>query len=225
MGHLTDNCPKPMLKICGKHLLQFKFEALPDVVKEVILVVGYLKEQIINFFGDSYSFEENGKKRNIRIKYIEQEILNGTAGSLWLCKDVLEGRFFVLMGDDIDSKSDLEKMLNYKNAILAMQDENAAGGKFVLDEDMFLVGLNEDGVEMGPKSAWANTAVYLLDKEIFTAELIKRTGTEYGLPHTIVGKVLADKNYKVKIVETTNWIQVTNIDSIPKAEKILCGLE
>ena len=53
MGALTDHTPKPMLEVGKKNLIQHKLEILPDSVTEVILVIGYLGEKIMEFFGDS----------------------------------------------------------------------------------------------------------------------------------------------------------------------------
>jgi len=55
MGKLTDSCPKPMLPIKGKPKLVYTLENLPEEIDEVILVIGYLGEQIRNFFGDEYN--------------------------------------------------------------------------------------------------------------------------------------------------------------------------
>ena len=55
MRPLTNNCPKPMIKILGKPILHHIIDALPDEVNEIILVVGYLGDQIENYFGKDES--------------------------------------------------------------------------------------------------------------------------------------------------------------------------
>ena len=54
MGKLTKNTPKPMLKLDGKNLLEWKIERLPKEVDEVILVVGYKSEVIKKYFYHCY---------------------------------------------------------------------------------------------------------------------------------------------------------------------------
>ncbi len=54
MGKLTQNCPKSMFKIKDEPKLAYSIEILPDIIADVVLVVGYLKEQIIEFFGNNY---------------------------------------------------------------------------------------------------------------------------------------------------------------------------
>ena len=99
---LTDFLPKPLVDVKGKNLIEWKLLALPGTVTDIVLVVGYQGEQIRNFFGDTW------QGRNIR--YAEQKELNGTAGALWSAKDLLSGKFLVLMGDDLYDSSDIEKM-------------------------------------------------------------------------------------------------------------------
>ena len=71
-----------MLKVLGKPLLEHIIDSLPKEISELILVVGYKKEQIETYFGEKC----NGKK----ISYIHQEKALGTAHALHLCKPFLE---------------------------------------------------------------------------------------------------------------------------------------
>jgi len=103
MGALTESLPKPMLEVAGKTLLEHKFDALPDEVDEIIIVIGYLG----GYIHDAYGGEYQGK----RILYVEQEnIMGGTADALWQTKDILKDKFIVLMGDDLYYEKDLEKL-------------------------------------------------------------------------------------------------------------------
>ena len=52
----TKNCPKPMLQINGKPMLEIVIEqCLNFGLNEFYISVNYLKEQIINYFGDGSS--------------------------------------------------------------------------------------------------------------------------------------------------------------------------
>ena len=95
MKPLTNEIPKPMLKISGKPILEHILDSLPDNIDEVILVVGYLKEKIVNYFGDEF-----GK---FKIKYVFQEGKLGTYRALELCKDLIinDERFLMMYADDL----------------------------------------------------------------------------------------------------------------------------
>jgi len=96
---LTETRPKPMQEVSGKNLIEWKLAALPEAIRDVVIVVGYQGEQIREFFGDMW----HGRS----IRYVVQEKLNGTAGALWSARNLLHGRFLVLMGDDLYAKEDI----------------------------------------------------------------------------------------------------------------------
>src|SRR3989344_5309327 len=103
MNHLTENTPKPMLNVGKMNLIEWKIDALPNEVDEVIVIVGYLGDQIKAHFGENF-----GDKKMI---YTEQKELNGTGGALFLAKDFIKGKFLVMMGDDLYSKEYIEGMI------------------------------------------------------------------------------------------------------------------
>ncbi len=46
---ITDNRPKPMIEILGKPIIEWQIKLLSkNNIREIIICVGYLKEQIIN---------------------------------------------------------------------------------------------------------------------------------------------------------------------------------
>ncbi|MCK4481416.1 MAG: NTP transferase domain-containing protein, partial [Candidatus Lokiarchaeota archaeon] len=68
----TNEYQKSMIPIHGKPLLEYIINGLIYAgFKNLIIVVGYRKEQIIKYFEDGY-------KWGIKIEYIEQRALNGT---------------------------------------------------------------------------------------------------------------------------------------------------
>lgn len=91
---ITNKIPKSMIKIKNKPFLEYQIELLRrNDINEIILCVGYLGEQIEDYFG-------NGKKFGVNIKYsYENEQLLGTGGAIRNTLDLLSNYFFVLYGD------------------------------------------------------------------------------------------------------------------------------
>ena len=52
---LTDHCPKPLIKVGNKTILEYQLDNISALgIKEVIIVVGYKAETIIKKIGDQY---------------------------------------------------------------------------------------------------------------------------------------------------------------------------
>lgn len=217
MGKLVDDTPKPMLMVAGKTLLEHKFDALPENVDEIILVVGYLADTIKGQYGDSY----NGKK----VFHVTQEnIVGGTADALWQARALLKGRFLVMMGDDIYSKEDIEAIRVHDWAILVQRvSDTAVGGRIVSDADHNVTDIIE-GNSGGEGAVSAN--LFALDTRIFDfPQQPKAIGSsELGLPQTILAASKA-ADIPFHVVEATKWIQITNADDIQKAEKLLAQMQ
>lgn len=210
MGDLTKEIPKPMLSISGKNLLEWKINNLPDEINEVILVVGYLKEKIKDYFGDTFQ----GRK----ITYVEIEP-HGTGLATWQCKEVMKGPFLVLMGDDLYSKETLKQACAYPLSITVKQFETARKGCIKRDALGNFAGIDDTTLHAG----FINTGLYSLDTRVFDFELVKVPGTEeWGLPHTLVE---VNKKYPIKVLETDTWYQVTSPNDLNPNEEILSSFK
>ena len=65
LNELSAEQNKCMIEVRGKHLIEYNLDCAVDVnVDEIVLIVGYKAETIINFLGNNYK----GKK----IKYVIQ---------------------------------------------------------------------------------------------------------------------------------------------------------
>lgn len=212
MAPLTDDTPKPMLTVLGKNLIEWKLEALPKEITKIILVVGYKKEVVQNYFGQSW--------RNIPIVYVEQEVLNGTGGATALCEPHIKDKALILMGDDIYEEGDLAKLVAHDHAILAY-DEGEVGltkkGQ-VIEKDGYLVGLNEGSLQTAISSTLINTGAYVISKKYFSYPLARVSATEYGLPHTLVSLA---QDIPVAVLLASAWIQITTPECLDKAAKEL----
>ena len=211
MSPLTETRPKPMQMVAGKNLIEWKLEALPDEIREVVIVIGHQGEQIKVYFGDAW--------RGKAIRYVVQKELNGTAGALWAAREHLHERFLVMMGDDLYAKEDIARILDHERAIGGQEIINKeVGGEILSNPDGTFAGMNEPWhfVEHG----LMNTGLYVLSTEIFAYDPVPVGGssTEFGLPHTLT--VLA-KDMPVAIVRATKWLQVTTPEDLQKATEFV----
>lgn len=116
LGDLTSRCPKPMLKVGGKPILETIVDSLKsDGFRTFYFSVNYMSEVIENYFGD-------GSKFGIEIKYLREDKRMGTAGSLSLIEEELKDPFVVMNGDLLTSVSfkELVKFHYETNALATM---------------------------------------------------------------------------------------------------------
>jgi len=209
LGSLTKNTPKPLVKVSGKPLLDYVVEVLPESITELVIVTGYLEDQIKDYCGEEYC----GKK----VTYVTQKEQKGTAHALWLCKDILKGRFLYMFADDIHGKEDILNVTSHPRAILtyATDTPERFGIAFCHPD-----GTLEKIIEK-PKNSPSNlasTGVMVLDDNIFKFELKEEKNGEYYLPDVIEEYA---KDYPIAVVEQSLWIPVGYPEDIEKAENIL----
>ena len=213
MGDLVNECPKPMLEVAGKTLLEHKFAALPDDIEDIVIVVGYLGNVIKGRYGESYE----GK----HISYVTQEnIIGGTADALWQARSLLKNSFLVLMGDDIYAREDIQAIRAFDWALLVQRvPDTSVGGRVIIDVDRNIIDIIEGN--SGGEGA-VGTNMIALDTRIFDFPQMPKApnSTELGLPQTILAASKAS-HIPFHIVEATEWIQITNPDDIKKAEERL----
>jgi NDP-sugar pyrophosphorylase family protein len=212
MGVLTEESPKPMLEVAGKSLLEHKFDALPEEVDEIIIIVGYMGSKIQERFGGDY----NGK----RVLYVEQEVLDGTMGALMRAKDLLKDRFLVLNGDDIYAPQDIAALAHVDGwAVLGLQkDDLKSAAKIILHADGTVKEIIEASHHDGG-AGFLSTGAFMLDTKLFDYPMIPKApgSDEYGLPQT----VLATKLPLQLIPTTSYWIAVTSPEDLASAEQFL----
>src|SRR3989344_431556 len=210
MLSLTEKVPKPMIEVEGKPLLLYILESMPDSISEFIIVVGYKKEIIQNYFGNKF----NGRK----IAYVTQENKTGTADALKLCKNLLSDgeRFLITYADDIYDKESITKCLNHNYSMLVMESKEP--------ERYGVVSLREDGsvfeiIEKpeNPKSNLIAPGIYVIDTGIFNDEPSMLKG-EYFFT-TMLDQFI--KEHKVFTEKANFWVTIGYPRDLDIAKELL----
>lgn len=137
LGDLARNQPKSMLKIQGKTFLEYQLELLKRAgIKNIILCIGHMGEQIERHFG-------NGRNYGVNIEYSLEDKLLGTAGALKKAEALLNEVFFTMYGDSylfldfpaaihyFKSQNKLALMTVYKNYDQYARSNTVVEGKLV----------------------------------------------------------------------------------------------
>ncbi len=210
MRPLTESCPKPLLKVKGKPILEHIVDALPPEIDEVIVIVSYLKEQIIAWGGEEF----HGK----RMLYREQMNPAGGTGDALLCaRDVLKGKFLFMYGDDIHGAPALKRAVHEDHAILGAHSETPERyGVLVPNADGTLKEILEK--PENPPSDLINIGGFVINESIFDYEVPVSSSGELYVTDMLTEYAKANP---VKILEQDMWIPIGYPEDIEKAEAVL----
>ena len=157
----TSNCPKPMLKLRGKPMLEIILERCINAgFSNFYFAVNYLKDQITDYFGD-------GRNWNVTIQYLLEDKPLGTAGALSLLPLQPLEPFLVINGDVL-SEIDYSEVLKYhkenkSDATLCVYEYNTQipyGVVRIENERVFAMD------EKPILSHHVNAGIYLLDPKL-----------------------------------------------------------
>lgn len=205
---LTLTRPKLLLTVMNKTLLEHNLEALEGLVDEVIVVVGYKKEMLIERFSDYKGF---------KLRFVEQKEQLGTGDALRCAREFLSGKFLVMNGDDIYGREDIKACIKEKHAILAQESSQPERFGVVEQSSDNLVRIVEKPAD--PKSKLINTGLYVLSDKIFDFELKETERGELELVDYANG-LARKEQVKVKQV-CSHWLPVGYPWHIIEANKAL----
>lgn len=101
ISSLTNDIPKPLLKVGGRPVLKLEIECLKKQgFNDFIITVSYMADKIMDYFGD-------GSRFGVKIAYFIEEEPLGNAGALFKLREQLREDFLLLNADvifDIDVK-------------------------------------------------------------------------------------------------------------------------
>ncbi|SEK59262.1 nucleotidyltransferase family protein [Ectothiorhodospira marina] len=161
LKHLTSDCPKPMLPVGGKPILEIILEqCIKAGFREFYFSVNYLKEQIQDHFG-------NGESWQVNIQYIEEDKPLGTAGALSLLPAMPEHPLLVLNGDVL-TRVDYGRLLHFHSeheaaATLCVREHTTQIPYGVVRMDDVMVHAMEEKPVL---SHYVNAGIYLLDPSL-----------------------------------------------------------
>jgi NDP-sugar pyrophosphorylase family protein len=233
MRELTNELPKPMLKVHGKPILEHIIEGIAAAgVREFFIVTGYKAEVIENHFGD-------GSKWKSRIAYGRQTVQDGTGKAPELAREFIGASpFFLSYGDILVKSETYQQMLrryneDYFSGVLTVtgSQDVTLGGLVFFDEKFRLKRLVEkpspaqleqlrkDGSLKPGDIAWYNAGIYIFRPSLFefTAKLQKSPRGEYELTEAI--NALAASHHDIAGMEIAGrWVDVRDPEVLAKLE-------
>jgi len=194
----TETMPKVMLPVANKPVLHHILEAVKQTpIQEVILVVGYKKEVIMEYFKDY---------KNLKITYVEQDKQLGTAHALLQAKKHIKQPFIVLAGDNIIDQKSINNLIKEKSDYAILIKEHLQPSKYgvaIIEKNQLKEIIEKPEQKLGK---YISTGIYKLPKTIFNTIQQTTEQGDYKLTTTI--QTLIDQGTKITTIKADTWMDI-----------------
>lgn len=207
---LTNNTPKPLLKVGDKPIIEYNIDRLAKVgVNTIYLSINYLGEQLESYFGD-------GTEKNISIKYIREDKPLGTIGSVMLVDD-FQNEEIIVMNSDLLTNIDFADF--YKAFKEADADMAVASVSYHVDIPYAVLEADEtqkvQSLKEKPRYTYfSNAGIYLLKTKIL--EMIPRD--EFFDITTLMDKVIEMDRKLITYPINGYWLDIGRMEDYKKAQ-------
>ncbi len=161
---LTSEKPKPLVEVAGKPILVHQIDWLRSHgFDEIVLLVGYLKEKIMEYIG-------GGSRFGVRVVYVVEEEPLGTGGALKNAEHVLKSEdVFLVLNGDIITNLDPSRLIETVRggeaaAAVAAVPLRSPYGILELGEGDRILAFREKPVL---HEYWINAGVYAMSPRVF----------------------------------------------------------
>ncbi|KUF35297.1 nucleotidyltransferase family protein [Lysinibacillus sp. F5] len=206
---LTNDIPKPMLKVGNKPILETIIEGFKQYgYSHFIFSVNYKKEVIQDYF-------QNGEAFDVTIDYIEEDKRMGTAGALSLWKNRPTEPFFVMNGDLL-TQINFDQLMNFhiENQSLATmcvrEYEYQIPYGVIETNGTELITIKEKPVHR----SFINAGIYVLSPEIF--DYIPKD-EYYDMP-TLFDRLLVQGKKTTAFPIHEYWLDIGQVDEFERAD-------
>jgi dTDP-glucose pyrophosphorylase len=212
---LTNNCPKPMLKVGDKPILeQILLNFVEAGFHRFYISTHYMPEVIRDYFGD-------GSKWGISIKYVHEEEPLGTGGALGLLPhDEIDQPMFMMNGDLLTSLN-LHGFLEFherQNGVATMcvrEYEHQVPYGVITSEGAQIKSMVEKPVHR----FFVNAGIYLLDPALAKSVA---PGTRIDMPTLLEREIDGGKAVNMFPIHEY-WLDIGRMDDFQRAQKEVQG--
>lgn len=233
MRNLTNEIPKPMLRVRGKPILEHILDGiLAAGIGEIFIVTGFRAEVVEEHFG-------NGAKWQAQISYGRQLVQDGTGKAPEPAKEFVGSSPFLLTYGDILVKPETYQQMirrfsggNFSGVITVTPGQDVTKGGLNFFDDQFclkrlvekpsaaqLEQLRHEGWLKPGEPVWYNAGIYIFKPSLFdfTARLQKSPRGEYELTDAIIAMIAA--GHKLAGLEIPGrWVDVRDPEVLAQLE-------
>jgi dTDP-glucose pyrophosphorylase len=208
---LTENTPKPLLKVGGKPIIEYNIDRLKQVgVKNISLSINYLGDQLVAYFG-------NGANKKLNITYVREDKPLGTIGSILLVND-FQHEDIIVMNSDLLTNIDFKDF--YKWYKKSGADMAVAATSYHVDVPYAVLESDEQNKVISLKEKpkytyYSNAGIYIIHKK-----LLKLIPEDQFYDITDLMERILEMNLKLVTYPINGyWLDVGKHEDFEKANK------
>lgn len=233
MKELTNELPKPMLRVQGKPILEHIIGGILSAgIRDIFIVTGFRAEVIESHFGD-------GSRWNARIAYGRQAVQDGTGKAPEVAKEFVGPSPFILTyGDILVKPGTYAQMVHrynedyFSGVITVTRGEDVTKGGINFFDEKFclkrlvekpsheqLEQLRREGWLKPGAPVWYNAGIYIFKPSLFefTAKLQKSPRGEYELTDAVIA--LMETRHRIAGLEIQGrWVDVRDPEVLARLE-------
>ena len=207
---LTQDTPKPMLKVGNKPILQTIVEKFAEYgFVNITMCVNFNASIIRDYFGD-------GREFGVNIDYVLEEKRMGTAGALSLLKERPSEPFFVMNGDLLTNVN-FEHILNYH--MLNKATATMCVREYDYEVPYGVVKMNDNKItaiaEKPVQKFFVSAGIYMLSPEIL--DLIPKNEF-YDMP-TLFEKLIKLSKNVISFPIREYWLDIGRMEEYQRANE------
>jgi len=211
---ITDKIPKPMVLVNGVPFLRYLLEQLKENgIREVILMTGYLGEQIRDYFGD-------GSSVGLKVRYSHGPVEWETGRRLYEIRELLQD-YFLLMYSDNFVPFNLGKLTQFyfeQKKLLSFIVQAKSSGNIRLADDGTVEAYDKtrsadrlEFVELGYMIAHKKIFEYYGEPNVSFSDIITKLTSD----RQVAGMVIRDAYHSIsdldRLRRTAEYLRQKNI--------------
>lgn len=207
---LTNTCPKPLLQIGSKPILETIIENFVEYgFKDFYFAVNYKANMIREYFGD-------GSQYGVQIQYLNEEKRMGTAGALSLLPQKPKDPILVMNGDLL-TKVNFQHLLDFH--IDHQSKVTMCVREYSYQIPYGVIGLQQGRIKQIQEkpicTSFVNAGIYVINPEVL--EMIPEN-TFYDMPELF--KEVIEQNYQASAFPIREyWMDIGQMDDFQKAQR------
>ncbi|MCC2615132.1 nucleotidyltransferase family protein [Aestuariibacter halophilus] len=210
LSPLTNDCPKPLLKVGEKPILEITLKNFADAGFSTFYIsTHYMPEKIRRYFGD-------GSRWGVNIEYLHEEQPLGTAGALSLLPEQAKRKDVIVMNGDILTNVDVNKLLafhqdNQADATMCVREYVSQIPYGVIETDGYKITQIK---EKPSYQHFVNAGIYVVSKRVLDSLSV---GQRIDMT-TLLEDCIADKGSVSVYPILDYWLDIGHLDDFRQAQ-------